>query len=104
MTARGGIYGDNYGDGQEVDADSGTAREVSTIFEHAKALSDALYTKRPISAKEAEAAARRLIAGSFRRDGERLDDHPRFTIPADPDRDDDLIIMGFIRQHSSDSA
>lgn len=44
------------------------------------------------------AAVRRLIAGSFRRDGERLasDACPRFSIPCRPDHDDDVVVLDWI--------
>lgn len=45
-------------------------------------------------------AARRLIKGAFRRDGEDLSskDRPRFSIPARPEQDDDLVLMAFLKQ------
>ena len=53
-----------------------------------------------ITHDEAKAIARRLIAGSFRRDGERLktDEVPRFSIPCRPDQDDDTRILAYIEQ------
>jgi hypothetical protein len=57
-------------------------------------------TTRAITHDEAAAAARRLIHGAFRRDGERLsdDDRPRFHIPARPDACDDLVLTAYIEQ------
>lgn len=57
-------------------------------------------TIRTITHDEAWEAARRLIRGAFRRDGERLssDDCPRFHIPARPDACDDLVIAAYIAQ------
>jgi hypothetical protein len=45
-------------------------------------------------------AVSRLIAGAFRRDGERLGDdkRPRFSIPARPDEDDDLVVSAAIKR------
>lgn len=53
-----------------------------------------------ISHDEAAEIALRLIAGAFRRDGERLEEHlrPRLTIPCRPDRDDDVRLMTYINQ------
>lgn len=52
-----------------------------------------------ITNDEAMDAARRLIAGAFRRDGEDLpsERRPRFSIPAQPDRDDDLVLMAYLK-------
>lgn len=40
-------------------------------------------------------AVRRLICGSFRRDGERLpaEQCPRFSIPTRPEHDDDCVVL-----------
>lgn len=63
--------------------------------------SEAKHT--PITHDEAREIARRLIHGSFRRDGEQLehDKRPRFSIPANPDRDDDLRIRDYIEQQKA---
>lgn len=60
-------------------------------------------TREPVSHERAREAARRLIKGSFRRDGERLEreDQPRFTIPCRPDADDDVVLMNYIRQQEA---
>lgn len=60
-------------------------------------------TTRTITHAEARDVARRLIAGSFRRDGERLryDNDPRFSIPAEVDRDDDLLMLAYIEQREA---
>lgn len=57
-------------------------------------------TDRQISHEEAREVARRLISGSFRRDGERLDSEhcPRFSIPTRVDHDDDCLIISYINQ------
>ncbi len=63
--------------------------------------SEAKHT--PVTHDEAREIARRLIHGSFRRDGEQLehDKRPRFSIPANPDRDDDLRICDYIEQQKA---
>jgi hypothetical protein len=45
------------------------------------------------------AATQRLIAGAFRRDGERLESRrtPRFSIPCRPDADDDVVVLDALR-------
>lgn len=55
---------------------------------------------RIISHEEAREIVGRLIAGSFRRDGEYLehDKRPRFSIPTQPARDDDCLICDYIEQ------
>lgn len=60
-------------------------------------------TTRQISHAEAHAVARRLIAGGFRRNGERLDYDvgPRFSIPTRPDHDDDCLIVAYIEQREA---
>lgn len=50
-----------------------------------------------ISHTEAIEIASRLIAGAFRRD----DKKPLFSIPANPERDDDLRMMAYIKQQQS---
>ena len=51
-------------------------------------------TPREISHQEADEAAIRLINSHFKNDAERA----RVSIPANPERDDDLIIRSYIRQ------
>lgn len=53
-----------------------------------------------ITHERAREAASRLIAGSFRRDGERLadDKRPRFSIPTRIEKDDDTVIVTYIEQ------
>ncbi|WP_279482290.1 hypothetical protein [Aureimonas sp. SK2] len=60
-------------------------------------------TTRTISHAEARDVARRLIAGSFGRDGERqsYDVGPRFSIPTRPDYDDDCLIVAYIEQQEA---
>ena len=60
-------------------------------------------TLEPVSLERAREAARRLVRGAWRRDGERLerDDQPRFSIPCRPDADDDVVIMNYIRQQEA---
>lgn len=59
-----------------------------------------------ITHDRASEVARRLIAGSFRRDGERLDDdkRPRFSIPTRIDHDDDTVIVAYIDQQREKDA
>ncbi|BDA85439.1 hypothetical protein Sa4125_29810 [Aureimonas sp. SA4125] len=60
-------------------------------------------TTRTISHAEARDASSRLIAGAFRRDGERLEDdvRPRFGIPTRVDYDDDCLIVAYIEQREA---
>lgn len=60
-------------------------------------------TEGGIAHGEAKAAALRLIAGAFRRDGERLESRqlPRFSIPCRPDHDDDCMILAYIDQQQA---
>lgn len=53
-----------------------------------------------VSHEEAREIVGRLIAGSFRRDGEYLgpSNRPRFSIPVRPDHDDDVRICDYIDQ------
>src|SRR5690242_3727841 len=53
-------------------------------------------TKREVTHEEAKAAANRFIAGHFKNKGE----HARISIPANPERDDDLILLSYIAQQS----
>lgn len=57
-------------------------------------------TKALITHDQAMKAALRLINGAFRRDGLVLpaDKRPRFSIPARPDYDDDIVLCDYIRQ------
>lgn len=57
-------------------------------------------TARTISHEEAEAVADRFIAGNFRNAGH---EYPRISIPANPDRDDDLLLLSYIRQQKRDA-
>lgn len=59
-----------------------------------------MYTKRPITHDEAKAAAQRLINSFF---GNR-EEGARARIPADPDKDDDLVICGYIEQQRAANA
>lgn len=58
---------------------------------------------RPVTHEEARDIVRRLIAGSFRRDGERLEgkDRPNFSIPTRPNHDDDCLIIAYIEQQKT---
>lgn len=62
--------------------------------------------ERNISHDDARKVAQRLINGSFRRDGEQLeyDRRPKFSIPARPDYDDDLVISSYIEQQKNHDA
>jgi len=60
---------------------------------------DELRTKRVISHEEAREIAHRLVNSHFRKP-----DHARVSIPANPDRDDDLLIMSYIEQQSTKEA
>ena len=53
-----------------------------------------ILTKRSISHDEARAALQRLINSHFNNPGE----HGRMSIPANPDRDDDLVLSAYIAQ------
>lgn len=63
-------------------------------------------TTRQVTHDEAHAIASRLIAGSFRRNGECLPDdkRPRISAPARPDRDDDLLICAYIQQQQDNAS
>lgn len=56
--------------------------------------------KAPITHDQAMEAARRLIAGAFRRDGQVLkaSERPRLSIPSRPDYDDDVVLRDYIQQ------
>ena len=56
-------------------------------------MSEFWETKRVVSHEEAKAAARRLINSHFRNE-----DSARLSIPANPDRDDDLVLLSYIAQ------
>lgn len=57
---------------------------------------------REVPHEEAKEIALRLIAGSFRRDGERLErgKRPEFSIPCRPNHDDDCLIIAYIEQQA----
>lgn len=57
-----------------------------------------LHTDRIISHAEAREVAQRLIDGAFRNSDKP---RPRFSIPADKDRDDDLLISAYIAQQAA---
>jgi hypothetical protein len=56
-----------------------------------------------VSHSEARDIAGRLIAGAFRRDGERIEDdkRPKFSIPCRPEHDDDCRIVAYIKQQAA---
>ena len=54
-------------------------------------------TGRPISHDEAQEATLRLINSHFNNPRD-THEHARISIPANPDRDDDLILFAYIRQ------
>ena len=53
-----------------------------------------ILTKRAISHDEARDAMQRLVNSHFNNPGE----HGRMNIPANPDRDDDLVLLAYIEQ------
>lgn len=53
-------------------------------------------TPRDVTHEEAKEAAQRFINGNFKNDYER----PRISIPANPARDDDLMLLSYIAQQS----
>lgn len=59
-------------------------------------MSEVMQTKvaRVVTHDEARAAAQRFIDGHFNNPGER----PRISIPADLERDDDVLLMDYIEQ------
>lgn len=61
-------------------------------------MSDSIYTTRHISHDEAQEALSRFEASHFHKTDK---EHARISIPADPDRDDDLILGAYIRQQAS---
>lgn len=52
-----------------------------------------VYTKRPISHDEAREAVHRLVNSHFKQDP-----RARMSIPANVDRDDDLVVCAYIEQ------
>lgn len=79
----------------EMEGNDATACEV--LAQNRK---DARDGVRSVSHDDAKEIARRLIAGSFRRDGERLGGgrRPQFSIPCRPDHDDYCLILAYIEQ------
>ena len=65
-----------------------------------------MNVKRSIDHAEARDIVKRLIAGSFRRDGERISNElcPKFSIPCRPDHDDDTLILHYIEQQEAEFA
>jgi len=59
-----------------------------------------LLTKRPIGHDEASESLRRFENVFWRKDAEG----PRASIPANPDRDDDLILHAYIEQQRAKDA
>jgi hypothetical protein len=57
-----------------------------------------IYTKRQISHDEAVEIATRLINSHF---GNKNRECARISIPANPERDDDLLILAYIDQQKS---
>jgi ribosomal protein S2 len=65
---------------------------------------DIVETKRTISHVEAKEIARRFIGGHFSNtdaDGRRI--HPRITIPANTERDDDILLVSYIEQQRKEN-
>lgn len=56
-----------------------------------------ILTKRPISHDEAREAMQRLVNSHFDNPRE-THEHGRMSIPANPDRDDDLVLSAYIEQ------
>lgn len=56
-----------------------------------------VLTLRAISHDEVKEAVQRLVDGHFRNTGK---EHGRMSIPANPDRDDDLVLSAYIKQQS----
>lgn len=56
-----------------------------------------VLTKRPIGHDEAREAMQRLVNSHFNNDREKHE-HGRMSIPANPDRDDDLVLSAYIKQ------
>lgn len=56
-----------------------------------------ILTKRTISHDEAREAMQRLVNSHFNNDREKHE-HARMSIPANPDRDDDLLLAAYIEQ------
>ena len=79
-----------------------THETIESLMKDLK-MTDHPTTHETITHERAREAARRLIAGSFRRDGEHLDSdkRPWFSIPARPDHDDDLVLCEYIRQQKA---
>lgn len=58
---------------------------------------DSILTKRPIPHDEAREAMQRLVNSHFNNPRD-THEHGRMSIPANPDRDDDLVLSAYIRQ------
>lgn len=56
------------------------------------------WTKRRISHEEAQEALSRFEASHFHKTDK---EHARISIPANPDRDDDLVLGAYIRQQAA---
>lgn len=62
-----------------------------------------ILTKRPISHDEASAAVQRLVNSHFNNHPD-THEHGRMSIPANPDRDDDLVLSAYIEQQRAREA
>lgn len=56
-----------------------------------------ILTQRPISHDEAREAMQRLVNSHFNNPRDKYE-HARMSIPANPDRDDDLVLSAYIEQ------
>ena len=79
---------------------NGLTEAVALVRRDTQVTGVLFHIGREIGHDEARDIACRLIAGSFRRDGERLDGRrcPRFSIPTRPGHDDDCLILAYIEQ------
>jgi len=66
-------------------------------------MADSILTKRQISHDEAQEAMQRLVNSHFRNDP-ATHEHARMSIPANPDRDDDLVLSAYIAQQREKDA
>lgn len=62
-----------------------------------------ILTKRAISHDEAREAMQRLVNSHFNNPRD-THEHGRMSIPANPDRDDDLVLSAYIKQRRDDTA
>ena len=80
------------------------ASQLSDHLQHDHPFGLDILTKRKVSHNEAREAMQRLVNSHFNNPRE-THEHARMSIPANPDRDDDLVLAAYIeQQRAKDSA